>query len=220
VVGARPPRIALGEWTERLSSAERTFLVARALEECRAGTFLVASLTDGGLHDLLSGVAEAAGAAPGAPGSPADGGGAADAGDGPPLGEIGRAAAALLAEPDRAAALPTGESRAVWLEALRAALARPPALGPYLHGCAATAERVGALLCRDPLLALSTVASAYRGVSAVRTDPMLVAVNATRAEQVRALPLLRELVAFLVSDEYEGALSDEAPASAEAPIGG
>jgi tetratricopeptide (TPR) repeat protein len=193
--GARPLHLAVGARAERLPRAELAFLVARALEDARSGTFAVASLTPSHLRSLLQGIAVATGRLPRAE-AEARG-----------MGAPGHEVADWIATDDSAALLPAGDARGPWLAALDAALDEPPDLDRYLAGCDATGDRLGLLLCRSPLVALNVVVASLRGSTggSGRTDPMLAVAGLVRQEQVRTMPMLGELVKYIFSDDYRRA---------------
>lgn len=180
VEGRNPPVIVLGEKTVELPRAELTFLAARAVEDCRAGSFALVNLSPGTLADFLAGLLTAVeGAAPVTP--PAN------------LGPIGVSLVSWLAQPGPAARLPEGKDRRHLAADLRDAVASPPDLGRYLLGCRYSADRLGLLLSGSPRAALRATAGSQRPVSDARFDP-------------RAIPALRELIGYLFSAEYRDAV--------------
>jgi hypothetical protein len=175
VVGSRPITVAVGPRVAELPAAELAFLGGRALEEARAGTFIAATLPAHALTDLLRAVAVVLG-------------GQASAGG----GELDRAVAAWLSDPEQAALL-SDEGRPRLVAALEEVLSAPAELearlSDYLRGCRFTADRLGLLACGSPVAAL-------RALAAVD--------GATGPDGTAALG---ELVAFLLSPAYRSLVS-------------
>jgi len=114
-----------------------------------------------------------------------------------PDSESERAAswAALLSQPPIARLMPTGKVRADLLVDAGEALTRPPDLEGYVRGCRHTATGRTALLWQS----FGGAASADRSVQARGSLP---AEEGTRQERVRSSTALREMVAFMLSDDY------------------
>jgi tetratricopeptide (TPR) repeat protein len=144
-LGTRPVTIALGPGVMELPPEEAAFVMARALEDARAGTFLARALdgepSDDDLSHLLAAVRACLG------------GGAGGA------SELDRTVAGWLAEPETAALLPAGTGMVQLLADLDEVASGPVDLGAYLRGCRLTADRVGLLACGSPAVALRVLAS-------------------------------------------------------------
>jgi hypothetical protein len=98
--------------------------------------------------------------------------------------------------------MPAGKVRADLLVDAGEALSRPPDLEGYVRGCRHTADRVGLLCCGRPLVALRALAGQFKREG---TSP---AEEGTRQERVRSSTALREMVAFMLSDEYASLVED------------
>lgn len=190
----QPLSILIGRRAEALAADDLRFFVARALEQARAGTLAVLRMSPENLRGMLRAVLRVAGA-PGTPFEIAE--------------EAADEATALwltrLREPEILALIPVDEHKDALIADASHALANPPDLDDYIRGCRYTADRVGLLLCGRPLAALRALAGLLKdGSAALET-----ATVAQRQEQLRASQAMRELVAFMVSEEY-GALVDGA----------
>ena len=188
----QPLSILIGRKAEALAAPDLRFFVARALEQARAGTLAVLRMSPANLRGMLRAVLRVAGA-PGTPFEIAE--------------EVADEATALwlmrLRKPDIAALIPTGEHKDDLIADASHALANPPDLDDYIRGCRYTADRVGLLLCGHPLVALRALAGMLKDGSVAEET----ATVAQRQEQMRGSQAMRELVAFMVSEEY-GALVD------------
>ena len=189
----QPLSILIGRRAESLAPSDLRFFVARALEQARAGTLAVLRMSPDNLRGMLRAVLRVAGAA-GTPFEMAE--------------EAADEATALwltrLRKPEIAALIPIHEHKDELIADASHALANPPDLDDYIRGCRYTADRVGLLLCGRPLAALRALAGLLKdGSSAEETTTV-----AHRREQLRASQAMRELVAFMVSEEY-GALVDD-----------
>jgi hypothetical protein len=182
----QPLTVVMGQRTEELDDAELRFFVGRALEQARAGTLAVARLSVDNLRGLLRGVIRVVSL------------GGSDEGVNEKDSESERAAtwAALLSQPQSARLMPTGKVRADLLVDAGEALSRPPDLGGYVRGCRHTADRVGLLCCGSPLVALRALTGQFKREGASPAE------EGTRQERVRSSTALRELVAFMLSDDY------------------
>jgi hypothetical protein len=189
---SRPLVVVIGQRAEDLEVAQLRFFVGRALEQARAGTLAVARLSVDSLRGLLRGVIRAVSL------------GAADGEAGGQDSESDRADtwASLLSQPQIARFMPTGKVRADLLVDAGEALARPPDLEGYVRGCRFTADRVGLLCCGSPLLALQALAGQFKQESDSPAEP------GARQERVRSSTALRELIAFMLSDEYAALVED------------
>ena len=188
----QPLTVIMGARAEDLDVAELRFLVGRALEQARAGTLAVARLSLDNLRVLLRGVIRAVSL------------GASDGETGGRDRESDRAAdwASLLCQPEIARLMPTGKARADLLVEAGEALTRPPDLEGYVRGCRYTADRVGLLCCGSPLVALRALAGQ------LKHDGTSPAEEGARQERVRSSTALRELIAFMLSDEYASLVED------------
>jgi hypothetical protein len=188
----QPLTVIMGARAEDLDVAELRFLVGRALEQARAGTLAVARLSLDNLRVLLRGVIRAVSL------------GVSDGETGGRDSESDRAAdwASLLCQPEIARLMPTGKARADLLVEAGEALTRPPDLEGYVRGCRYTADRVGLLCCGSPLVALRALAGQ------LKHDGTSPAEESARQERVRSSTALRELIAFMLSDEYASLVED------------
>jgi hypothetical protein len=182
----QPLTVVMGQRTEELDDGELRFFVGRALEQARAGTLAVARLSVDNLRGLLRGVIRVVSM------------GGSDEGVNEKDSESERAAswAALLSQPQIARLMPTGKVRADLLVDAGEALSRPPDLEGYVRGCRHTADRVGLLCCGSPLVALRALTGQFKREGTSPAD------EGTRQERVRSSTALRELVAFMLSDDY------------------
>ena len=189
---SQPLMVVVGQKAEDLEVAELRFFVGRALEQARAGTLAVARLSVDNLRGLLRGVIRAVSLGA----SPAEAGGQDSEND--------RAAnwASLLSQPRIARFMPTGKVRADLLVDAGEALARPPDLEGYVRGCRYTADRVGLFCCGSPLLALRALSGQ------LKHDGTSPAEEGARQERVRSSTSLREIIAFMLSDEYASLVED------------
>jgi len=188
----QPLSILIGRRAEALAAPDLRFFVARALEQARAGTLAVLRMSPDNLRGMLRALLRVAGA-PGTPFEIAE--------------EVADEATALwltrLRKPEILALIPVDRHRDELIADASHALANPPDLDAYIRGCRYTADRVGLLLCAHPLVALRALAGLLKDGSAAEET----ATVAQRQEQLRASQAMRELVAFMVSEEY-GALVD------------
>jgi tetratricopeptide (TPR) repeat protein len=184
---SQPLSILIGQRAESLSPVDLRFLVARAFEQARAGTLAVLRMSADNLRGMLRAVLRVAGA-PVTPFELAE--------------EAADEATALwlsrLRKPEIAALIPLAKLKGELLADAAAALANPPEIDDYIRGCRYTADRVGLLLCGRPLTALRALAGLLKDGGAGEEGPTV----AQRREQLHASPAMRELVAFMVSDEY------------------
>ena len=189
----QPLSILIGRRAESLAASDLRFFVARALEQARAGTLAVLRMSPDNLRGMLRAVLRVAGA-PGTPFEIAE--------------ESADAATALwltrLRKPESAALISVPEHKDEFIADGSHALADPPDLDDYIRGCRYTADRVGLLSCGRPLAALRALAGFLKDGSAAEET----ATVAHRQEQLRASQAMREMVAFMVSEEY-GALVDD-----------
>lgn len=189
----QPLSILIGRRAEALAASDLRFFVARALEQARAGTLAVLRMSPDNLRGMLRAVLRVAGA-PGTPFEIAE--------------ESADEATALwltrLRKPEIAALIPASAHKDELIADASHALADPPDLDDYIRGCRYTADRVGLLLCGRPLAALRALAGFLKDGSATEET----ATVAHRQELLRASQAMREMVAFMVSEEY-GALVDD-----------
>lgn len=184
---SHPLSILIGRRAESLASTELRFFVARALEQARAGTLAVLRMSADNLRGLLRAVLRVAGA-PGTPFELAE-----EAADEATALWLGR-----LRAPEVAALIPMERLKDELAADASAALTHPPEIEDYIRGCRFTADRVGLLLGGRPLTALRVLAGLLKDGAAEGE----VATVAQRQSQVRVSPALREIVAFMLSDEY------------------
>jgi hypothetical protein len=188
---ARPLTVVMGRHAQELATAELRFFLARALEQARAGTLAVVRVSPSDLRSLLRGIVRAISVHP------------SDRLDEDEEGVRAAGWAERLAAPAIAPLLPTGKHRADVLVEAGDALSRPPDLDGYLRGCRFTADRVGLLACGSPLVALRALSGAFKTPRLSQNQD-----SAThRQEQVRSSSALRELISFMLSDEYAALLS-------------
>ena len=189
----QPLSILIGRRAEALAASDLRFFVARALEQARAGTLAVLRMSPDNLRGMLRAVLRVAGA-PGTPFEMAE--------------EAADEATALwltrLRQPEIAALIPTEAHKDDLIADASHALADPPDLDDYIRGCRYTADRVGLLVCGRPLTALRALAGLFKDGSGGEETASI----EHRQEQLRASQAMRELVAFMVSEEY-GALVDD-----------
>jgi tetratricopeptide (TPR) repeat protein len=183
----QPSSILIGRKAETLAAPDLRFFVARALEQARAGTLTVLRMSPDNLRGMLRAVLRVAGA-PGTPFEVAE--------------EASDEATALwltrLRKPEIAALIPVDEHKDELIADASHALANPPDLDDYIRGCRYTADRVGLLLCGHPLAALRALAGLLKEGSGGEESGTV----QHRQEQMRASQAMRELVAFMVSEEY------------------
>ena len=183
----QPLRILIGRRAEALQPEDLRFFVARALEQARAGTLALLRMSQENLHGMLRAVLRVAGAS----GSPFD-----------LAGESADESTALwierLRSPETMALLPLERIKGELIEHARRALASPPEIDTYLRGCRYTADRIGLLASGKPLSVLRALAGSLKD-GAVSIDAATVA---QRQELVRNSQALRELVSFMISEEY------------------
>jgi hypothetical protein len=189
---SQPLTIVMGQRCESLEDAELRFFVARALEQARAGTMAVARLSMNDLRGLLRGVIRVVSM------------GASDEAPGDRDSESDRAAswASRLSQPPIARLMPAGKARADLLVDAGEALARPPDLEGYVRGCRFTADRVGLLASGSPLVALRALTGYYKQEGGATATP------SEQQERVRSSAAVREMVAFMLSDEYAALVED------------
>jgi hypothetical protein len=157
-------------------------MAGRALEELRDG---LAALRGLSREDVAATLAGAHAALTGAT----------------PDGERARAVARWLGDADPAAALPDGPDRRRLLDDIEAAGSAFD-WEAFLEAAQDTANRVGLLACGSPADALAVLA---------REDLLLAQSDASRADARRGFVrtgIVRELVRFMVSPEYEQALGE------------
>jgi tetratricopeptide (TPR) repeat protein len=183
---SQPLTVVTGQRTEELEDAERRFFLGRVLEQARAGTMAVAKLSMDDLRGLLRGVIRVVSM------------GDSDESTGEREGEGDSATswAARLSQPQIAKLMPTGKARADLLVDAGEALSRPPDLEGYVRGCRFTADRVGLLASGSPLVALRALTGYYKQEAGSETNP------SDQQERVRSSAAVREIVAFMLSDDY------------------
>jgi tetratricopeptide (TPR) repeat protein len=189
---SRPLMVLVGQRAEDLEVSELRFFIGRALEQARAGTLAVARLSVETLRGLLRGVIRAVSL------------GATDGETSGQDSEDDRAStwASLLTQAAIARFMPTGKVRADLLVDAGEALSRPPDLEGYVRGCRYTADRVGLLCCGSPLVALRVLAGQFKQDAGSSVD------EGARQERVRSSTAMREMVAFMLSEEYASLVED------------
>jgi hypothetical protein len=187
----QPLSILIGRRAENLPAPELRFFVARALEQARAGTLAVLRISTDNLRGMLRAVLRIADA-PATPFEIAE--------------EATDEAMALwlkrLRQPIIAALIPVETFKDELIANATLALANPPEIDDYIRGCRYTADRVGLLACGQPLAALRALSGSLKDDEAAAEG---VGAAAQKQEQLRSSAALRELVAFMLSEEY-GAL--------------
>jgi tetratricopeptide (TPR) repeat protein len=168
-----PAQLRVTSAAATLPDAAWTFLLARALEEARAG---LSGLRRLGPSDRMQALAGAQAALLGET----------------PDGDRARAAARLVN--DAMASLPPGDARAALVADLRQVLSSAPDWDGFVRAAAHTANRVGLLACGDASAALSMLA---------REDATLAKGNDADARRAfLRTPAARELVRFMLSPVY------------------
>ncbi|HXI57373.1 MAG TPA: hypothetical protein VNO55_15005, partial [Polyangia bacterium] len=191
VAPTRPAVLLVSTEGAELPEREWGFAAARALEELRSGLASLSRLAAEELMAFLQGVA------------------AALAGTPLPAGAAPRAQAALqwLTESDAVTELPVGDARTRLAADVGAVLTDGVNWPAFVAGGVHTANRVGLLVCGSPLDALKLLA---------RGDSVLAAASdgggdeKERREARRGFlrtSTVRQLVRYLLSDEYAGALT-------------
>src|SRR5205814_6206362 len=142
VVGGRPLVLRVGELAADLDPAERAFLVARALERARSGSFAVDDLAPAAIDEIMRAARRVLAAEP--------------------EREGGSALANEVSRWLRGSEAPAAEARGRLLADIDAALARPADEESFRRGCALSADRVGVLAAGDPHAALRALAGAQR----------------------------------------------------------
>lgn len=183
----QPLRILIGRRAESFPPEELRFFVARVLEQARAGTLALLRMSQENLQGMLQAVLRFTGA----PGTPFD-----------IAGESADASTALwierLRQPEVSALIPLDRIKDDLIEHARQALASPPEIEAYIRGCRYTADRIGLLASGKPISVLRALAgSAKDAAGAIEAASV-----AQRQELMRGSQALRELVAFMLSEEY------------------
>jgi Tfp pilus assembly protein PilF len=169
----KPAQLRVTSAAATLPDAAWTFLLARALEDARAG---LSGLRRLGPSERMQALAGAQAALLGET----------------PDGDRARAAARLVN--DAMAALPPGDARARLVADLRQVLSSAPDWDGFARAAAHTANRVGLLACGDASAALSMLA---------REDAALAKGNDADARRAfLRTPAARELVRFMLSPAY------------------
>jgi tetratricopeptide (TPR) repeat protein len=182
----QPLRILIGRRAETLQPEDLRFFVARALEQARAGTLALLRMSQENLQGMLMAILRIADA----PASPFDiAGQSADEGTALWLDRLQR--------PETAALIPIDRIKDELVEHAHAALANPPEIEAYIRGCRYTADRVGLLASGKPLSVLRALAGSLKDASTLDS-----ATVAQRQDHVRGSQALRELIAFMLSEEY------------------
>jgi len=186
----QPMSLLIGRRAESLPAGELRFFVARAFEQARAGTMAALRMSPDNLRGMLRAVLRIAGA-PATPFEIAE--------------EAADEATSLwlrrLRNPGIASLLPIAQHRDELIAEAGRGLTDPPDLDDYIRGCRYTADRIGLLACRHPQAALRALCGSHKE-SDVATSTV-----AQRQEQLRSSQALRELVGFMLSDEYAALVS-------------
>jgi hypothetical protein len=183
----QPLRILSGRRAEALPPEDLRFFVARALEQARAGTLTLLRMSQENLRGMLRAVLRICGE----PGTPFDIAG--EGADDSTVLWLDR-----LRRPETAALLPLQRIRDELSEYARQALAQTPEIDAYIRGCRYTADRIGLLASGKPLSVLRALAGSLKD-SSVAIDSAMVA---QKQDLLRNSQTLRELVAFMLSEEY------------------
>jgi hypothetical protein len=183
----QPLSILIGRKAESLAASDLTFFVARALEQARAGTLAVLRMSPDNLREMLHAVLRLA-CAPGTPFEIAE-----ESADKATALWLGR-----MHKPEIAALIPLDAVKDDLIENASRALANLPEIDDYIRGCRYTADRVGLLACGLPLTALRALCGLLKDGSAGEETATI----AQRQEHLRTSPALRELVAFMMSEEF------------------
>ncbi len=186
---AQPLSVVVGRRAQTLAVAELRFLLARAFEQARAGTLAVVRMSPGDLRSLLRGIIRAVSVHP------------SDRLDQDEEGVAAAGWAERLAAVTRL--MPMGKESADVLVDAGDTLSRPPDLDGYLRGCRFTADRVGLLVCGSPIVALRALSGAFKASRPSQPENLA----SQRQEQVRSSSALRELISFMLSEEYAALLS-------------
>jgi tetratricopeptide (TPR) repeat protein len=183
----QPLRILIGRRAEALPPEELRFFVARALEQARAGTLALLRMSQENLHGMLRAVLRVCGA----PGTPFEI--ASEAAD-----ESTALWLARLRNQETSALLPLDRIKDELCEHAQQALTNTPEIDVYLRGCRHTADRIGLLASGKPLSVLRALAGSMKdGGSAIDSASV-----ASRQELLRNSQALRELIAFMLSEDY------------------
>jgi hypothetical protein len=184
----QPLTILIGRHAETLPPSDLRFFVARALEQARAGTLAVLRISPDNLRGLLRAVLRVVGASE-TPFEIAEE--AVDEATGLWLKR--------LQKPEVAALILVDQVRNELIAEATHALVSPPNIEDYIRGCRYTADRLGLFACGRPLVALRALGGAVKEGNPASDET---STPARRQEQLRTSSALRELVTFLLSDEY------------------
>jgi hypothetical protein len=183
----QPLRILIGRRAEALGPEDLRFFVARALEQARAGTLALLRMSQENLQGMLRAVVRVCGPTGAPEGTASE---AADESTALWLERLGR--------PETLAMLPLDRVGDELREHAEQALAQTPEIDVYLRGCRYTADRIGLLASGKPLSALRALAGTLKD-GGVTVDAATVA---QKQDLLRNSPAMRELVAFMLSEEY------------------
>lgn len=184
----QPLRILIGRRAEFFAPEDLRFFVARALEQARAGTLALLRMSQENLQGMLQAVLRVAGA----PGAPFDL--ASEAADASTALWIER-----LRRPEIVALIPFDRIKDDLIENAAQALSSPPEIEAYIRGCRYTADRIGLLASGKPLAVLRALSGSVKDAGGGTLDAASVV---QRQELMRGSQALRELVAFMLSEEY------------------
>ncbi|MEA2700659.1 MAG: hypothetical protein QOI66_4930 [Myxococcales bacterium] len=199
VAPTRPAMLLVSTEGAELPEREWGFAAARALEELRSGLASLSGLTAGELIAFLQGVAAALAGTP----LPAE------------AAPKAQAAVHWLTESDAVTELPVGEARARLAADVGAVLTDGVNWPAFVAGGVHTANRVGLLVCGSPLDALRRLAHADSVLAAAASDGGDGGDGGDGDEKERRearrgflrTSAIRELVRYLLSDEYAGSLT-------------
>jgi len=104
-----------------------------------------------------------------------------------------------MRKPEIAVQIPMAEVKDELIADASRALANLPSIDDYIRGCRYTADRVGLLACGRPLSALRALCGMLKDGGAGEETTTV----AQKQEHVRASAAVRELCAFMVSEEFE-----------------
>ena len=107
--------------------------------------------------------------------------------------------------PEIAALIPLAKLRGELLADAAATLVNPPELDDYIRGWRYTADSVGLLVCGRPMTALRALAGLLKEGSAGDEATSV----AQRRDQMRDSPAMRELVSFMLGDDYGAMIEKE-----------
>jgi tetratricopeptide (TPR) repeat protein len=180
LVSTQPAGLLISLNASNLGPAAWSFVAGRAIEALRSGLVTAGLNGTDGLARLFEGARAALGGEP-------------------TRDPEAQRVADWLGRPEQQLLLGSAEARAELLADVQAALGALPDWDAFRRGIRHTCNRVGVLVCGDPVAALGVIAEAE-----TVGDDQPVRDAATRAELLRS-PAVRELIAFLLSPVFESA---------------